>query len=594
MANDTILTPGGEHWEPISEPVDVGYLERDKYLGEYEEEGEKAIVRENLDVYSKGSVYTKTETDTKLDESISKAFKKYLTEEDPHGILPQVQQMIKDFVKTDGSTPFIAPQQGVDPVYDFHLATKRFVQKILKDHVDTEDPHKIIPQVQDILERYAKLSQVYLKGDIYNKNEVDQQAKSYIRKDGTTPFTKAQVGTDPQIDSHLATKRYVDKEIYKHVTEVDPHGFIELLNNRLALYAKAANVYDKGQTYSRVQLDGIIRGLVFDAAKEAIQDHLNMDDPHNIMSKVREQKYVKQDGTIPFRSPQKGVDAIDPQDLVTLHQVTDLNKEVLENVDKNPKAIWVTSGPVESTVGHVEDNTELHKYVTFQEIMDAIFYGKRICLEVPDYVAVGNKCEVTMCIHGSLAEVEKAELYQGEELIYTFEAEAFKDGCVTVDSLPIYEDTKFVFKVYYTNGSVHKEAKTVKCSMPVFVGLLPKWKFANTINMEYLVELWESDPEKCQNQFLNYGDDLKEISFEYHFQDSKLRHPFVVVPFNYPDLEKLVTDSQHFGIEAFDIIDRIPLKVEGVEGDTIFKIYVYRQALSSLNQKVTFKFKAKE
>ena len=35
--------------------------------------------------------------------------------EDPHGILPAVVEMIANMVKTDGSTPFVAPQTGIDP-----------------------------------------------------------------------------------------------------------------------------------------------------------------------------------------------------------------------------------------------------------------------------------------------------------------------------------------------------------------------------------------------------------------------------------------------------------------------------------------------
>lgn len=64
--------------------------------------------------------------------------------------------MIEGFVKKDGSTPFTAPQEGADPVQDFHLATKRFVTKILRDHINTDDPHRILPQVEDMLEQYVK------------------------------------------------------------------------------------------------------------------------------------------------------------------------------------------------------------------------------------------------------------------------------------------------------------------------------------------------------------------------------------------------------------------------------------------------------
>lgn len=81
--------------------------------------------------------------------------------------------------------------------------------------------------------------------------------------------------------------------MYKHLVDVDPHGFISILNKRLASYAKANNVYDKTQTYSRVQVDSIIRSLVSEAAKEAIIDHLNEFDPHNILAEVRKLKFVK-------------------------------------------------------------------------------------------------------------------------------------------------------------------------------------------------------------------------------------------------------------------------------------------------------------
>ena len=56
------------------------------------------------------------------------------------------------------------------------------------------------------------------------------------------------------------------------------------------------------------------------------------------------------------------------------------------------------------------------------------------------------------------------------------------------------------------------------------------------------------------------------------------------------ELDNIITSSQKFGIDAFDVIDKIPLKVTGVKEDIIFKIYIYRQALSSLNQDITFNF----
>lgn len=590
MAN-TILTPGEENINPSPIEQTTPYLEKDNYLSEYQTEGEKAVVRENLDVYSKDSVYNKTESDTLLDKTIKEAFDKYLNMDDPHGIIPTVEEMIEGVVRNDGSTPFLAPQKGVDPVQDYHLATKRFVTKLLKDHIGSEDPHKILPEVEDMLEQYVKQSQVYFKNQLYTKNEIDQQSGKYIQKDGSTPFTKAQIGADPQIDSHLATKRYVDAIMYKHLVDVDPHGFISILNKRLASYAKASNVYDKTQTYSRVQIDSIVRSLVHDAAKEVLIEHLNEFDPHNILAEVRKLKYVKQDGSIPFKAPQKGIDAIDPQDLITLHQVEEKVKNLQEQIT-NTEPIWRTSGPVESTVGHIDDNTPVPATMSLQEVLDAIFYGKGISISAPDYVTINNKVPVTLCVHGSTGLIDIAELYQDGELIISFVKEDFENGCVTVDSLPIIEDTEFTFKVTYTNGAVHEESITVKVALPIFVGLLPKWKFGNVITWNYLEELASEEPNN--NQFISSSNNLNQLSINYSFQDAKLRHPFVVVPVSYPDLDNMSTTPQKFGIDAFDVIDMIPLKVPEVEKDIIFKIYIYRQALSSLNQEVTFNFKSAE
>lgn len=601
MAN-TILTPGEENIEQTPVEQTTPYLEKDNYLSEFQTIEEKAVARENLDVYSKDSVYNKTESDTLLDRTIKEAFDKYLNMEDPHGILPAVEEMIEGVVRNDGSTPFLAPQRGVDPVQDYHLATKRFVTKLLKEHVDAEDPHRILPVVEDMLEQYVKQSQVYFRNQLYTKNEIDQQSGQYIKRDGSTPFTRAQIGSDPQIDSHLATKRYVDAVMYKHLVDVDPHGFIAILNKRLAAYAKVSNVYDKSQTYSRVQVDSIIRALVHDAAKEAIIDHVSEFDPHNILAEVRKLKYAKQDGTTPFKAPQKGVDAIDPQDLVTLHQVEEKVAEAKEAITNIPDPVWKPSGPVETTVGFVEDNTPMPESMTLQEICDAIFYGKGICLEVPDYVIISEPCPVTMCIHGSTGLVDRAELYQNGKLIYSFQRDEFDDGCITVDSLPLFEDTEFTFKVFYLNGIIHEDTKTVKCYMPIFVGLLPKWKFANTITFDYLIELCKEDIDGTQNRFLNYkedytdepeqgyGKDLKAITFKYSFVDPKLRHPFVVIPEDYSDLKSMSINSQQFNLSAFDVIDQIPLQVPGVDHDMIYKIYVYRQALSRLDSEVTFNF----
>lgn len=592
MANNSILTPGCDIPEEKPEvTIEDKYLEIGKCLSEYKTEEQKSVVRCNLNIPSKDSVYTKNEVDTELALKIRDAINQYLTMEDPHGILPQVREMIADMVKTDGSTPFIAPQKGVDPTKDQHLTTKKYVDTLLRKHLHAKDPHRILEEVAYMLAPYVKSSEVYNKDQVYTKQEVDNQSKDYIRNDGTTPFTKAQVGADPQIDSHLATKRYVDKELYAHKVDADPHGYLTLLNQRLGAYAKRKEVYDKTQTYSRSQIDSIINNIVDEAIDLNLREY--QDSVNHRLEHIRLQEFVKSDGSVPFKRPQRGIDAKHVNELATLGQIQDAINEVRNDLTEqieNKECVWITSGPVESTVGHLEDNTPVPREMTLQQVCDAIFYGKGVCIEVPDYVIISQSVPVTVCVHASTGVIQYAELYQDDELIHTFKPKDFEHGCTTVQSKPIFKDTEFTFKVYYTSGTIHEVSDTVRCYLPVFVGLLPKFKPAHTVTMDYLIDLCNEDFHGTQNRFLNYGHDLTSFTFHYRFKDPKLRHPFIVVPKDYPKLQSMVTKSQRFGIEAFNIIDEIPLSVPGVEDDIIYTIYVYKEALSSLNQEVTFNF----
>lgn len=75
MADNSILTPG--YQDPINDPVVTPepntYLEKDNYLSEYGTEEEKSVVRENLNIPSKDSVYSKEDVDTQVSTKIRDA-----------------------------------------------------------------------------------------------------------------------------------------------------------------------------------------------------------------------------------------------------------------------------------------------------------------------------------------------------------------------------------------------------------------------------------------------------------------------------------------------------------------------------------------
>lgn len=586
MADDSILTPGYQEIEnPVAAPqANGGYLEKDNYLSEFETEGEKAIVRENLNVLSKDEVYDKQTVDSKTSQLIRDAIQGYLNMEDPHGILPVVETMIENMVKTDGSTPFVAPQAGVDPLSDNHLTTKKFVSRLLKDHINTDDPHQILPEVRDMLAQYVKLSQVYPKSQVYTKNEVDQKDGQFIKKDGSTPFIIPQIGADPTIDSHLATKRYADKVLYNHLVEVDPHGFITILNNRLASYAKKKDVYDKTQTYSRTQIDSIIISMVNQAIASSIQEYV--DDLNDKIEQLRKQRYIKPDGSISFTSPQKGVDAIDPQDLVTLHQV---EEKIGEQLGELEQPVWITSGPVEVQVGMVKEGDTLASSVTFQEAMDAIFYGKRVKLTVPELSNIGESFPITLCIQGSLATVDYAEIWQDGKYLATITKENLEEsGCVTIDGLPIDSNSEVTAKVFYTNGSIHEVIETVSVALPVFIGIIPRWKFGNTVTYNQLLELSLENPKN--NKFYDKGIHLQSIEHSYNFDEDREQKIIVALPVTYNNLAEMSNSAQVVTSDAFEVINQIPFQIPGSISDVIYKIYIYKQDLYSLNTTMKFKF----
>lgn len=569
----------------------VEYLIKDNYLSEFETEAEKETARNNLGVYSTDVIQTyMTELETSNAE-IAKAITDHLNDtDDPHNTLVSVATMLEEYVKADGTVPFTSVQTGVTPSSsddDTALVTKEYVATQLTDLLDSDDKQDILDTIETELTNYAKKTDVYDTDEAYSSDEIDDLLKDYVKKDGTIPFTAPQIGKDPTLDSHLATKRYADKLLYKHMVEVDPHDFITTLNNRLASYAKSKDVYTKSQTYSRSQIDSLINSAVEDSIDSALESYQN-----SVDEQLEElDTFIKKDGSRVFTAPQQGVAATQANELVTLEQVEglidDASEEINETID-DLDAIWVTSGPVESTVGHVVDNSELPEEMTLQQIMDAIFYGNTVSISADEYVTIGTTTTLTLCVHGSTANITSADLYQGDTLIASYSGDDFEDGCIEVESEEITEETEFRFVVSYSTGVENEQTITVGVSYPVFIGLLPKWKTASTITMEYLEELANED--STNNQFVDYNGDGSSITFTYDFEDAELRHIFIVVPQSYPDLESITTSTQEFDIDAFDVVEDVQLVIESIDGTAVFKIYVYSQALSSLSQEVTFNF----
>lgn len=574
MSNDAILIPGEEeNFEYSQQTPQEEYLTVSGSLKEIADAGNRAVARGNLRVYSKQEVNTLIDdlrgTVNTNNEKTKDSFDEIQQRLDNIEITHQ-----NEFIKKDGSNDFEAVQNGVTPgpsAKETALVTIKYVLDKLNSN--SSQTKQYIDEELKALENYALLGDVYDKKNTYSQSQIKNLLRDYVKNDGSTGFKSPQEGQYPKFRTHLSTKGYVDDVLNQHKNdELNPHNIQTILNSKLSNYYQKSETYTKAQTYSRLQIDSIIDKLVSDACKGIIEKHLNTT-----------QHLSSQD-------IQQILRLYAAANLITKSDLEDELTKIDEKIDNN-KPVWITSGPVLTTVGFVDDNTELPREMTMQEILDAIFYGSKISISVDESVNVGETVDVTVCLHGGL-KADSIILYQNDEILEQWSYEDFEESCVTIESFPITEDTEFRFEVIYSNGLKEEATATVKVVAPIFVGLLPKWKFGNTVSLKYLKELNAEDSQN--NQFYTYDVEPTSISHNYSFQGKKLQHFLLAVPADCPELDLMITPSQQFDKEAFDIIDMIPFQFKLQDDksiDIVYKLYIYKEALIRANLPVTFNFK---
>jgi hypothetical protein len=175
----------------------------------------------------------------------------------------------------------------------------------------------------------------------------------------------------------------------------------------------------------------------------------------------------------------------------------------------------------------MEDNNSVPAVMSFQETMDAIFYGNIIDVTAPETVSVGTTTQVTMTIRGN-ALIEKAELYQNEVLLGTYDREAFLEWSHTVESDVLLSNTTFTFVVYYINGQKSEASCVSKISYGIFVGSVPKECLPGDLRYSDMVELKNAG----FGNIYGYGEDVKEISHKFNFS-GQFRKITLAIPASY-------------------------------------------------------------
>ena len=300
--------------------------------------------------------------------------------------------------------------------------------------------------------------------------------------------------------------------------------------------------------------------------------------------------YVKADGSVPFTNPQQGVPGIKQNDLATIGDVDYRIKQVRDEAQEHVEdMIWNTSGPVQTTVGYVEDNTELPAKVSFQEIMDSIFYGDGVYLEVPPYAEYNAIVDVSMNIR-PITLIDVVKLYQDDVLIGTFHKADFEDdGEYSVKSNPITNNpTTFKMEVTYTNGNIKTVTAQTKIAFAVYAGIMPKWMNGSQVTINWMETSVVNDPTN-NNKFFT-SEDINEVTVSYNFTSpSELKSLYVALPVNYPNLISVETVTQQINVNQFECVNNIPLTLN--DGRIVmYKLYILRIGMCELNMDVTYKF----
>ena len=127
-------------------------LIHEKLLSEFSED-EKPLVLENLGVYPKDKVMTIDEAKAYISEQIKNGIDSHVSEDDPHGLLDDIADILSNYVKIDGSNGFTNRVKGITPIEENDLSTKKYIDDSIVLHEKKDDPHGTLKEVKELLLR---------------------------------------------------------------------------------------------------------------------------------------------------------------------------------------------------------------------------------------------------------------------------------------------------------------------------------------------------------------------------------------------------------------------------------------------------------
>lgn len=564
-------------------------LMRENLLSEFSD-SEKPLVRSNLNVYSKDDLMTIDEVKAYVSEQILAKITEHISTVDPHGYKTAIAEALVGYILSDGSVPFTGRVKGVEPLENEDLSTKEYVDKVMALHLNENDPHEIMNKVNELLKFYVLREDAAIKTEVYTQEQVNALIKDFVDVNGEKGFNKAVLGKYPLLKDHLSTKSYVDDVMLEHNKVDDAHGLKTYIIEKLEDYVTKELVYTKEETYTRKQIDVKIEDIATPIVQSLINNHLLADDPHGTLATVKEMNFVKSNGSVPFTSPQKGVNGVASNDLVTKSQLDKVESkfdEILNDQMVNPNQ-WTPSGPVQASVGLVQKGSEFNEPMTLQQIIDAFFYGKSTSIECQEYCQFGDVIPVVVTVRPT-SMIDEVKVYQDERLIGHYNSGDFDEsGCITIDSLPITTQcVNFRLEVTFTNGTKCADYDTCCVAHALYIGAMPKWLSGSSTSIEYLNQLCLSDPTNNKKFFLGDKHCDYEIAYDFNTPEEP-KSIFIAMPLSYPNLDYIYTRSQQIDASHFVTIDNIPYTLP--DGQiVIYKLYIFPEGITKMNMNVIYK-----
>lgn len=619
----TLLTTKNQSVEE-DQSVDCGnqYFQIKRLLSEISDhtdpeviEARKEIIRKNIGAISYEDLFGQLEEGAKIEletyvteiaNSIAKSIINGLASEE------FVNTKLKEYAEQNTSVVFTDVQVENTPDFNElennHLVSKQTIINKLKSYITSNKLDELEENINSKFNNYYTIQNTYDKIEIdnkleQNKEESEEDLLKLLKDKGLDAtggssidlhFTKPIRGCNPKSMSDLTTKRSVKELLDNHNKDPEAHGNIEKQLNELeeSLTGQLSKI--KSSTYTRSEIREIITDLVAQKVNIKLAELPTYEYINDSVDNIK-QNYIKKDGSTPFSKPQQGEDAIEEKHLVTLRQLEDKLQDLKNSIEKQ-ECYWITSGDVETTVGFFEDNSRVPAKMTIQEVLDRIFYQKRISITVPENSSSGSYIDVTVCVSDP-SDIDGAEIFYrkaGEEDWKTedylwIEREEFEESsCVTRKVGPIFDDTEFDFRIYQSNGSVYDEYTDTKLSYPVFAGIIPKWMFGVQVKYSDLVDLAKSDP--INNKFYDKTKYMRELEHSYSFDLENPVKLVVAIPKDYRNLNKVQNDVQTFNKDAFDFQELKQTTFKVNDKDVLYKLYIYKQPLVRFDSDIVFKF----